>query len=31
MKNALEELAFFSENITHLGTYPMDKVRLAKA
>ena len=30
MKNALEELAFFSENITHLGTYPMDKVRLAK-
>ncbi len=30
MKNALEELAFFSENITHLGTYPMDKARLAK-
>ena len=30
MKNALEELAFFSENITHLGTYPMDKTRLAK-
>ena len=31
MKNALEELAFFSENITHLGTYPMDGTRLAKA
>ena len=31
MKNALEELAFFSENITHLGTYPMDKIRLPKA
>ena len=31
MKNALEELAFFSENISHLGTYPMDKTRLAKA
>ena len=31
MKNALEELAFFSENITHLGTYPMDDARLAKA
>ncbi|MEP3654120.1 MAG: prephenate dehydratase [Litorimonas sp.] len=31
MKNALEELAFFSENITHLGTYPMDDMRLAKA
>ena len=31
MKNALEELAFFSENITHLGTYPMDEIRLAKA
>ncbi len=31
MKNALEELAFFSENITHLGTYPMDDIRLAKA
>ena len=30
MKNALEELAFFSENITHLGTYPMDDIRLAK-
>ena len=30
MKNALEELAFFSENITHLGTYPMDDVRLSK-
>ena len=30
MKNALEELAFFSENITHLGTYPMDQARLAK-
>jgi len=29
MKNALEELAFFSENITHLGTYPMDPMRLA--
>ena len=29
MKNALEELAFFSENITHLGTYPMDEARLA--
>ncbi len=29
MRNALEELAFFSENITHLGTYPMDKARLA--
>ena len=27
MKNALEELAFFSENITHLGTYPMDEIR----
>lgn len=31
MKNALEELGFFSDNITHLGTYPMDKIRLAKA
>jgi len=31
MKNALDELAFFSENITHLGTYPMDKVRQTKA
>ena len=31
MKTALEELAFFSENITHLGTYPMDPSRLAKA
>jgi len=31
MKNALEELAFFSENITHLGTYPMDPARLPKA
>jgi prephenate dehydratase len=31
MKNALEELAFFSENITHLGTYPMDDIRIAKA
>ena len=31
MQNALEELAFFSENITHLGTYPMDEVRLSKA
>ena len=30
MKNALEELAFFSENITHLGTYPMDETRLPK-
>ncbi len=30
MKNALEELAFFSESITHLGTYPMDEVRLAQ-
>ena len=30
MKNALEELAFFSENITHLGTYPMDPARLAQ-
>jgi prephenate dehydratase len=30
MKMALEELAFFSENITHLGTYPMDSARLAK-
>ena len=29
MKNALEELEFFSENITHLGTYPMDTMRLA--
>jgi len=29
MKNALEELAFFSDNITHLGTYPMDQTRLA--
>ncbi len=31
MKNALEELAFFSEKITHLGTYPMDDVRLSQA
>ena len=31
MKNALEELGFFSENITHLGTYPMDDIRLSKA
>lgn len=31
MKNALEELAFFSENITHLGTYPMDTVRMSQA
>lgn len=31
MQNALEELAFFSESITHLGTYPMDDVRLSKA
>lgn len=31
MKNALEELGFFSENITHLGTYPMDQMRLTKA
>jgi len=31
MKNALEELAFFSESITHLGTYPMDEIRHAKA
>lgn len=31
MKNALEELAFFSENITHLGTYPMDQTRLSQA
>lgn len=31
MQNALEELAFFSENITHLGTYPMDDIRLSKA
>lgn len=31
MKNALEELAFFSENITHLGTYPMDDARLSHA
>ena len=31
MKNALDELAFFSENITHLGTYPMDAVRQTKA
>lgn len=31
MQMALEELAFFSENITHLGTYPMDPTRLAKA
>lgn len=30
MKNALEELAFFSESITHLGTYPMDNVRLSQ-
>lgn len=29
MQNALEELAFFSENITHLGTYPMDAIRLS--
>ena len=31
MKNALEELAFFSDNITHLGTYPMDETRLSQA
>jgi prephenate dehydratase len=31
MKNALEELSFFSENITHLGTYPMDAARLTQA
>lgn len=31
MKNALEELAFFSENIKHLGTYPMDEIRLSKS
>lgn len=30
MQNALEELAFFSENITHLGTYPMDETRSAQ-
>jgi len=30
MKNALEELAFFSDNITHLGTYPMDEIRLSQ-
>ena len=30
MKNALEELAFFSENIAHLGTYPMDDSRLSQ-
>jgi len=29
MQNALEELAFFSENIIHLGTYPMDDIRYA--
>ena len=28
MKNAMEELEFFSENITQLGTYPADKRRL---
>lgn len=27
MKNALEELAFFSEDITHLGTYAADPAR----
>lgn len=31
MKNALEEVAFFSESITHLGTYPMDDIRLSQA
>lgn len=30
MVHALEELAFFSENITHLGTYPMDEARLSQ-
>jgi prephenate dehydratase len=30
MKNALEELSFFSESITHLGTYPMDESRLSQ-
>lgn len=30
MQNALEELAFFSENITHLGTYPMDETRITQ-
>ncbi len=30
MKNALDELSFFSENITHLGTYPMDDSRLSQ-
>lgn len=30
MQNALEELSFFSENITHLGTYPMDETRLTQ-
>jgi len=29
MRNALEELGFFSDSITHLGTYPMDAVRLS--
>jgi len=28
MQNALEELKFFTENVTHLGTYPMDDLRL---
>ena len=27
MQNAMEELAFFSENVTILGTYPADKIR----
>ena len=30
MVHALEELAFFSESITHLGTYPMDEIRLSQ-
>jgi prephenate dehydratase len=29
MVNALEELSFFSEDVTHLGTYPSDQVRLS--
>lgn len=28
MQNALEELKFFTESVTHLGTYPMDNLRL---
>lgn len=28
MRNALEELDFFTENVRHLGTYPADPIRL---